>query len=127
MLTEPEIQEYLDEIRKQVCSRCVERPPGGPPCLPLGKECGIEMHLPELIDAIHEVKSWSIAPYLDHNRERICQHCELLDTEVCPCPLHYLSVLIVEAVETVDERHRVSRRAACVTAPVTGVDVPVGC
>ena len=37
--------EYLAEIRKQVCSRCVERPPGGPPCAPLGKQCGVEMHL----------------------------------------------------------------------------------
>ena len=33
-------------------SRCIERPPGGPPCAPLGKECGIEMHLPAVIDAI---------------------------------------------------------------------------
>ncbi len=122
MVTEPEIQEYLDEIRKQVCSRCVERPPGGPPCAPLGKECGIEMHLPELIDSIHEVNSDYITRYLAHNREKICQHCELLDTDVCPCPLHYLAVLIVEAVETVDERHWASRAAL---APGT-VETPVG-
>ena len=111
MLTELEIQEYLDEIRKQVCTRCVERPPGGPPCAPLGKECGIEMHLPQLIEAIHQVKSDSIAPYLAYNRRAICEHCALLDTDICPCPLHYLAVLIVEAVETVDERRR-ARRAA---------------
>jgi len=123
MLTEPEIQEYLDEIRKQVCSRCVERPPGGPPCAPLGKECGIEMHLPELIDSIHEVNSDYIARYLAHNRERICEHCELLNTDVCPCPLHYLAVLIVEAVETVDERHRLNRAALAPNA----LDAPVGC
>jgi ribosomal protein L40E len=123
MLTEPEIQEYLDEIRKQVCSRCVERPPGGPPCAPLGKECGIETHLQQLIEAIHEVKSWSIKPYLDHNQEKICRHCELLNTDVCPCPLHYLAVLIVEAVETVDERHRLSREASALEA----VETPVGC
>jgi len=123
MLTEPEIQEYLDEIRKQVCSRCVERPPGGPPCAPLGKECGIEMHLPQLIDAIHQVKSWSIGPYLDHNHQTICQNCALLDTDVCPCPLHYLAVLIVEAVETVDERKRRSRAALAPEA----VETPVGC
>jgi hypothetical protein len=111
MLTEPQVQEYLDEIRKQVCSLCVERPPGGPPCAPWGKECGIEMHLSQLIDAIHEVKSWTIAPYLENNQQRICRSCELLNTEVCPCPMHYLAVLIVEAVEAVDERHRLSRSA----------------
>ena len=42
MITETELDEYQDEIRNVVCSRCVERPPGGPPCAPLGKECGIE-------------------------------------------------------------------------------------
>lgn len=123
MHVEAPIQEYLDEIRKQVCSRCVERPPGGPPCAPLGKECGIEMHLPQLIDAIHEVKSCSIRPYLDHNHQAICQKCELLNTEVCPCPLHYLAVLIVEAVETVDERYRLNRLALTTQA----AEEPVGC
>jgi hypothetical protein len=123
MLSEPEIQEYLEEIRKQVCSRCVERPPGGPPCAPLGKECGIEMHLPELIGSIHDVHSDYMARYLAHNREKICQNCELLNTDVCPCPLHYLAVLLVEAVETVDERHRASRAALAANAS----DVLVGC
>ena len=32
MVAECELAEYLDEIRREVCSRCVERPPGGPPC-----------------------------------------------------------------------------------------------
>jgi hypothetical protein len=123
MLTESEIQEYLDEIRKQVCSRCVERPPGGPPCAPLGKECGIEMHLSQLIDSIHEINSDYISRYLVHNREKICQDCALLKTDVCPCPLHYLTVLIVEAVETVDEHRRA--RAAVLTRGT--VEQPVGC
>ncbi len=64
------------------------------------------MHLPQLIDAIHEVKNVSITPYLDHNRQKICQHCDLLHTDVCPCPLDYLAVLVVEAVETVDQRRQ---------------------
>jgi hypothetical protein len=105
MLTEVELTEYLDEIRKQVCSRCVERPPGGPPCAPLGKQCGIEMHLPQLIDSIRAVHSDSIAPYLESNRQRICETCPQLHGDDCPCPMDYLAVLVVEAVETVDRRH----------------------
>jgi hypothetical protein len=59
-----------------------------------------------LIDAIHEVpRSVLIAPYLDHNKERVCQFCQYIDSDICPCPLRYLAVLIVEAVETVDQRH----------------------
>lgn len=104
MATATELDEYLAEIREEVCSRCIERPPGGPPCAPLGKACGIEMHLPELIESIHQVHSSSIAPYLDRNRAEICASCAFLHSSICPCPMDYLSVLLVEAVEEVDRR-----------------------
>jgi hypothetical protein len=104
MATTAELNEYLDEIRLQVCAHCVERPSGGPPCAPLGKQCGIEMHLPQLIDAIHGVDSASIVPYLDNSRHQICEHCSQFEKEGCPCPMDYLAVLLVQAVETVDAR-----------------------
>jgi hypothetical protein len=107
MIAEAELAEYLDEIRKQVCSRCIERPPGGPPCLPVGKQCGVELYLPQLIDAIHEIKSGSIMPYLVNNEHRVCEHCDHgSDCSLCPCPMRYLAVLIVQAVETVDLRRQ---------------------
>ncbi|HLJ97300.1 MAG TPA: hypothetical protein VKU02_29340 [Gemmataceae bacterium] len=106
MIPETELTEYLDEIRKQVCGCCPERPPGGPPCAPLGKQCGVEMHLPKLIEAIHEIKSGSIIPYLENNQHRICEPCANLHDSCCPCPLNYLAVLIVRAVETVDLRRQ---------------------
>src|SRR5215207_2587071 len=106
MTEETELAEYLAEIRQQACSRCVERPPGGPPCAPLGKQCGVEMHLPQLIESIREVESGLIEPYLAHNRQGICETCALLHSSVCPCPMDYLAVLTVQAVETVDERLR---------------------
>ncbi len=105
MVRKPDLVEYLEKIRNQVCSRCVERPPGGPPCFPLGKLCGIEMHLPQLVDAIHQVKGNRIDPYLDHNRRTICEHCALRSTCDCPCPMDYLAVLLVEAVESVETRY----------------------
>jgi hypothetical protein len=104
VVTEAASTEYLDEIRKQVCARCVERPPGGPPCAPLGKPCGIELHLPQLIDAIREVHSPLIEPYLDQNRQQICQKCVFLHSSICPCPMDSLAVLLVQAIETVDQR-----------------------
>ena len=79
MSAEAEVTEYLDEIRRQVCSVCVERPAGGPPCAPLGKQCGIEMHLPRLIDAIHAVRSDSLAPYLESSHRHICATCPLVN------------------------------------------------
>lgn len=106
MLTEVEQSEYLDEIRKEVCARCVERLPGGPPCAPLGRVCGIPMHLPALVAAIQEVQSGGIEPYLQNLRQKVCGHCPQLCGSACPCPMDYLAVLLVEAVEAVDQRRR---------------------
>lgn len=106
MVTETETTDYLQEIRAQVCSRCVEKPPGGPPCAPLGKRCGVEMHLPHLIRSIHEIRSDSLVDYLNHDRSEICEKCPHFHGEICPCPMDYLVALIVEAVETVDKRRR---------------------
>ena len=110
MVTETELTEYLDEIRQQVCSRCVERRPGGPPCAPLGKQCGIEMHLPQIVDAIHEVRSDSIVPYLENNRNRICETCAFHHSSICPCPMDYMAVLLVQAVATVDKRREEAKQ-----------------
>jgi hypothetical protein len=116
MVAAADTQEYLAMIRENVCRYCPERPAGGPPCLPLGKVCGVELHLPALIEAIHQVKSGLIAPYIENNQNRICAHCAFLHSSVCPCPMERLAVLIVEAVEEVDDerqrRERVERLLA---------------
>jgi hypothetical protein len=110
MLTETELTEYLDEIREQVCSRYVERPPDGPPCAPLGKRCGIEIHLPQIIHAIRARRSDLIAPYLENNRQRVCEACAFHHSSICPCPMDYLAVLLVQAVETVDDRRNEAKQ-----------------
>jgi hypothetical protein len=118
MASQAELTDYMAEIRRHVCSRCVERPSGGPPCAPLGKACGIEMHLPQIVDAIHELRSGSIVPYLQNNRNHICETCAFNHSSICPCPMDYLAVLLVEAVETVDYRRDEPERLG-ETEPVT--------
>jgi hypothetical protein len=104
MVTETDLAKYLREIRQEVCRYCVECPSGGPPCAPLGKWCGVEFFLPELIEAVHEVQSQWILPYLLNNRRRICEYCSRKETECCPCPLRSLAPLLVQAIKAVDER-----------------------
>lgn len=106
MIAEADLQEYLEEIRHEVCSRCVERPPGGPPCAPLGKVCGVELHLPELVEAVREVHSEWMTPYLDSTRQKVCRSCAYLHHDCCPCPMDSLAVLVVQAIEIVDERRQ---------------------
>lgn len=106
MIAEKELAEYLAEIREHVCSRCIERPANGPPCARQGKDCGVELHLDHLIESIHAVHSPMFATYLEHNRSEICEKCAFLHSSICPCPMDYLSALVVEAVEAVDERQQ---------------------
>jgi len=103
------LQEYVEEIHDQVCSRCIERPPGGPPCEPLGKNCALELDLPSLLDAVHEVDSRTIEPYRDSVGRRVCTHCVRNGGDECPCPANYLLVLVVQAIDTVDQRRKVWR------------------
>jgi hypothetical protein len=63
------------------------------------------MHLSQLVESIRAVRGDSIVPYLENNRRLICATCPLLDGDDCPCPMDYLAVLVVDAVEAVDRRH----------------------
>lgn len=100
------LAEYLRQIRSEVCAHCVERPADGPPCGPLGKHCGIEEHLVELVEEAHLIHSAAISPYLDEFHRRTCALCDRRDTDECPCPLDYLHVLAVQAIDEVDCRHQ---------------------
>lgn len=106
MSTLTELGEYMAEIREHVCSHCIERPPGGPPCLAHGKSCGIELHLQGIVDACHTVSSDAMDPYIAGLHNDVCSVCSECVTDQCPCPLHNLLLLAVEAVDAVDERHR---------------------
>lgn len=104
MILDSDLSEYMAEVRKQVCVHCVERPPGGPPCAPLGKRCGVELHLGAVVNIVHSVHSGEIEPYLERFHGDVCSTCANKTTSQCPCALDYLLTLAVRAIETVDQR-----------------------
>jgi hypothetical protein len=112
MLSPRELSEYMAQVRKDVCSRCIDRPPGGPPCAPQGKTCGIEEHLEEVVELTHAVRSGEMEPYIEHFHQDVCSHCLARPTKNCPCPLDHLLILAIQAIETVDERRLPPQTAA---------------
>jgi hypothetical protein len=120
MSGEVELDEYLSEIRKEACSRCAERPPGGPPCAPLGKWCGVEHNLAELIDAVHEAPGRWMGPYCNSTERHVCDHCPVKDASPCPCPMDQLLLLVVQAVEAVDARRACRADALRLAAALPG-------
>ena len=98
------LEDYAEELEKQVCRRCVARVAGAPPCAPQGVGCGVELHLEKLIEICHSIDGGLIDPYMDRLHDEICATCSVRPTDDCPCPLEYLLPLAVVAVETVDRR-----------------------
>ena len=117
MIDDVDLDEYLCELRKEMCKRCIVRPPNAPPCGDIGLGCGVERHLPKLIEICRTVDSPLIDAYADRLVEDVCEHCNMRQTAVCPCPLAYLLPLAVNAVETVEERRH--ELAAKLTWPYT--------
>lgn len=103
MYARTELAPYMAAIRDRVCSRCIERPPGGPPCLPLGKRCGIEINLAQLVESVRGVDSQTMEPYIEAFHDGVCEDCANRLTSHCPCPLDSLLLLAVEAIESVDD------------------------
>jgi hypothetical protein len=103
-LSGEDYSEYLAELRETVCSRCVARPLGAPPCAPHGVACGIERHVPKLVSICRSTHSPLIDAYIDKLHDEICKECEFKESPACPCPLDYLIELAVEAIEAVENR-----------------------
>ena len=101
-----EYDDYVAELRTHVCSRCIERTPGSPPCAPRGKPCGIELHVPELVQICRASESLQMDPYIEQLHAQICDNCSNKDGPPCPCPLDYLLQFAVEAIERVESRRR---------------------
>ena len=104
MPAEDEYDEFLEALRQDVCSRCIVRGPNCPPCAPHGKGCGIERHIPQLVEICRTTNSVLIDPYIQKLHDQICIDCEFRDKPECPCPLDYLLQLAVETVERVQRR-----------------------
>src|SRR3990172_3520113 len=82
-----EFDEYLAELREGVCSRCIARPPGYPPCSPHRIGCGIEQHVPQLVEICRTTESCLMDPYIDQLHDTICKDCANRTEPSCPCPL----------------------------------------
>jgi hypothetical protein len=65
MSRDTEVAGYLSEIRRQVCSLSIERSPGSSPCLPLRRQCAIELHLLALVEAARVMDSPLMKPCID--------------------------------------------------------------
>ena len=133
MINQDRLDEYVAELRKEVCSRCNQPAPGGPPCTPLGRPCEFEMYLPEIVALAHSLELPAVEKQLEQFQEYACASCPRRSHEFCHCPSYYLSPscprcplresghchcpayyllpVAVMAIRSVDDRHDAGTRA----------------
>lgn len=98
---------YMDALRAQVCSVCLDQKNDGS-CGLSRRECAIEALLPQIVEAVLAVQSDRMADYEEAIRALVCQECGREDAEGrCgvrdhgECALDTYLYLVVAAVEQV--------------------------
>ncbi|MBI4558403.1 MAG: hypothetical protein HY706_12550 [Candidatus Hydrogenedentes bacterium] len=115
------IEEYRDAMRDDVCNVCViftPHPANPRRCFheTTGK-CGLFLHIDRVVEAVSNIHSDSIAPYLEELRRKVCGFCENQNADlVCRvrdsnepvpswCVLDAYLNLVVGAIERVQAEH----------------------
>jgi len=100
---------YRDAIRRRVCSVCLDGAEDGACRLAGERICAIDQNLPQLVEAIRDVRVGREDGYASAVEARVCRHCPRQDPrEGCSlrhdgsCALAVYLPLVVEAIEAVD-------------------------
>ena len=110
---DPRLQEYLDVIRRNVCTVCLDGRDDRS-CGLSGRTCAIESHLPGLVRALSSIESAKLEDYETEIRAQVCSkcleqdaagRCELRDKG--NCALDAYLTLVLDAVEEVNLRRAV--------------------
>ena len=102
------MQKYLDAIRDNVCSICVDSNDRGDCTLTEKELCAVEYYLPNIIEVIHNSDADDIHEYYDELKEKICKHCRGEGDKDCylredsNCALDRYFPLIIETIKKVD-------------------------
>jgi hypothetical protein len=103
------MQRYIDAIRKNVCSICVDSTDEGECTLSTKELCAVEYYFPKILEVVHSIDSEDLEVYHEKLKDTICaecaasgdkDHCYLRDDANCSLD-RYFSI-IVETIKKVD-------------------------
>ncbi len=104
-------QPYREALRRRVCAVCLDSADDGACRLSGLRACAIEEHLPQVLEAVRDVRERRDDTYASAVDARVCRHCPDRDTHgSCSlrkggrCALIVYLPLVVEAIEQVDGR-----------------------
>jgi len=102
---------YHQALKERVCGICLDRLDDGSCGLPAGRNCAVDLHLPQIVRAVEAVESDKISDYVDSIRNGVCAQCpNQTEAGYChfrenfDCTLDTFVYLVVEAIEGVKAR-----------------------
>ena len=103
------MQRYIDALRKNVCSICVDSSDEGDCTLTTKELCAVEYYLPKILEVIQSTDSEDLEVYHNKLKNTICAECAASEDkdhcylrEDANCSLDRYFSLIVETVKKVD-------------------------
>jgi hypothetical protein len=100
---------YLQAIQAKVCPVCIDRNMDGGCSLSETRTCAVEMYLPQIINAVRQVKSRKVEDYVEKLREEVCSSCRYESPDgKCKlrvdlnCGLDRYFPIVVQAIESID-------------------------
>jgi hypothetical protein len=105
---------YREAIRRRVCAICLDGAENGTCGLSGPIPCGIDEHIPRLVDAILEVRSRQDDAYAAAVEAKVCSRCSQRDgLGLCRlrrdghCTVSVYLPLVIEAIDEVERRHEI--------------------
>lgn len=105
-------ERYRQAIDEKVCRHCIDLGEDGRCTLTGDQQCGVQIHLEKIVEAVHAVQSRNLEDYVKVLREKVCASCKNQNPDgTCrlrseaDCGLDRYFALIVEAIEETGARN----------------------
>jgi hypothetical protein len=99
------MESFLEEIRSNVCSHCIDANEMGRCTLPSESRCPMELYPKMIVRAIGTVHSDKYPEYVSALRTHVCRHCTYGSLEDCAlrtqldCALDRYYPMVIDVVE----------------------------
>lgn len=104
------MEKYIDAVRKNICSICVDSTEKGECRLNEKEVCAVEYFLPQIVDVVHNTETDEYEKYYRNLKNTVCKECRASDEtgdcylrEDANCSLDRYFHLIVDTVQKVDK------------------------
>jgi hypothetical protein len=106
---------YRDAVRRRVCTICLDGNDDGSCALDPASPCALQLHLPRIVDAVHDARARGERARSAAVEALVCGHCPARDglggcrlRNDGRCAVAVYLPLVLEAIERADSSHSIT-------------------